>query len=57
MMTKTCLALAFFCLIFAPPVRAFDWETATLDGREYVTLHSFCTFYGFGYAAPRGERQ
>jgi N-acetylmuramoyl-L-alanine amidase len=55
MMTKTCLALAFFCLLFLAPARAFDWETATADGREYVTLRSFCTFYGLGYAAPNGN--
>jgi N-acetylmuramoyl-L-alanine amidase len=54
-MTKSCLALAFFCLIFALPLRAFDWETATSGGREYVTLRSFCTFYGFAYQAPSGN--
>jgi N-acetylmuramoyl-L-alanine amidase len=41
--------------MMALPVRAFDWETATSNGREYVSLHSFCTFYGFGYAAPSGN--
>src|SRR5277367_2528157 len=55
MMTKSRLALAFFCLVFALPLRAFDWETANSNGREYVTLHSFCLFYGFGYAAPSGN--
>ena len=55
MMTKSCLALAFFCLVFALPLRAFDWETANSKGREYVTLHSFCLFYGFGYAVPSGN--
>jgi len=54
-MTKSCLALAFFALVFALPLRAFDWETATAEGREYVTLRSFCTFYGFPYAAPAGN--
>jgi N-acetylmuramoyl-L-alanine amidase len=54
-MTKSCLALAFFCLLFALPIRAFDWETATSGGREYVSLHSFCLFYGFGYSAPSGN--
>jgi len=54
-MTKSCIALAFVCLIFALPVRAFDWETATSNGREYVSLHSFCLFYGFGYAIPSGN--
>jgi N-acetylmuramoyl-L-alanine amidase len=54
-MLKACLALAFLCLVFALPVRAFDWETATSNGREYVTLHSFCVFYNFSYAAPSGN--
>ena len=54
-MTKSCLALAFFCLVFALPLRAFDWETATSNGREYVTLRSFCEFYSFGYAVPSGN--
>jgi N-acetylmuramoyl-L-alanine amidase len=44
--------LAFFCLVFALPLKAFDWETATVDGRDYVTLRSFCTFYGFDYQVP-----
>ncbi len=54
-MTKSCLALAFLCLVFALPLRAFDWETATSNGREYVTLRSFCVFYGFAYQAPAGN--
>jgi len=54
-MTKSCLALAFLCLVFALPLRAFDWETANSNGREYVTLRSFCLFYGFGYQAPSGN--
>jgi N-acetylmuramoyl-L-alanine amidase len=54
-MTKSCLALAFFCFVFALPLRAFDWETATSKGREYVTLRSFCLFYGFNYQAPSGN--
>jgi N-acetylmuramoyl-L-alanine amidase len=54
-MTKSCLALAFFCLVLALPMRAFDWETATSNGREYVTLHSFCVFYNFPYADPAGN--
>jgi N-acetylmuramoyl-L-alanine amidase len=37
------------------PARAFDWQTATARGRDYVTLQSFCTFYGFGYASPSGN--
>jgi N-acetylmuramoyl-L-alanine amidase len=55
MMTKSCLALAFFCLVFALPLKAFDWETATSRGREYVSLRSFCTFYNFAYQAPSGN--
>jgi N-acetylmuramoyl-L-alanine amidase len=57
MMTKSCLALAFafFCLLITPPLRAFDWETATASGREYVSLRSFCQFYGFAYQAPSGN--
>jgi N-acetylmuramoyl-L-alanine amidase len=51
-MLKACWALAFFCLVFARPLWAFDWETATSNGREYVTLRSFCAFYGFAYQAP-----
>jgi N-acetylmuramoyl-L-alanine amidase len=47
--------LAIFCLVFALPLRAFDWETATSNGREYVSLRSFCQFYGFGYQAPSGN--
>ncbi|MCE0499633.1 MAG: N-acetylmuramoyl-L-alanine amidase [Methylacidiphilales bacterium] len=54
-MTKACLALAFFCLFFVLPLRAFDWETATVNGRDYVTLRSFCTFYGFYYEVPGGD--
>ena len=54
-MTKSCLALACLCLLFGLPLKAFDWEEVTSNGREYVTLHSFCAFYNFGYAAPSGN--
>jgi len=54
-MLKACYALAFFCLVAVAPLRAFDWETATSNGREYVTLRSFCAFYGFTYQAPSGN--
>ncbi|MCE0484243.1 MAG: N-acetylmuramoyl-L-alanine amidase [Methylacidiphilales bacterium] len=54
-MIKACLAWAFFCLVAVVPLRAFDWETATSDGHEYVTLRSFCAFYGFSYQAPMGN--
>ncbi len=54
-MLKACLAWAFFCLVVVLPVRAFDWETATSNGREYVSLRSFCLFYGFPYSVPNGN--
>jgi N-acetylmuramoyl-L-alanine amidase len=54
-MTKACLALAFFCLVFVPSLRAYDWETATANGRDYVTLRSFCAFYHFSYEVPGGN--
>ncbi len=54
-MAGPCLGVIFFCLLFVVPLRAFDWETATSNGREYVTLRSFCTFYNFGYTAPSGN--
>jgi N-acetylmuramoyl-L-alanine amidase len=56
-MTKACLAFAFLCLLLGLPARAFSWETATSNGREYVTLRSFCTFYGFYYQAPAGNNR
>jgi N-acetylmuramoyl-L-alanine amidase len=56
-MLKACFAWAFFCLVFALPVRAFDWETATSNGREYVSLHSFCEFYHFDYQSPSGNQR
>jgi N-acetylmuramoyl-L-alanine amidase len=54
-MVKARLFAACFCLLFALPARAFNWATANVDGRDYVTLQSFCTFYGIGYAAPAGS--
>ncbi len=54
-MTKWRLALALLCLVCALPLRAFDWEQVTTNGREYVTLRSFCTFYSFGYLVPGGN--
>ena len=50
-------SLVFACLLFtfAPLAQAFEWGTATYEGRDYVTLYSFCSFYGFGYAAPGGN--
>jgi len=54
-MTKACLALAFFCLFLPLSLKAFEWGTATSNGREYVTLQSFCSFYGLGYAVPSGN--
>ena len=43
------------CLFFTLPLQAFEWGTATENGRDYVTLQSFCAFYGFGYQAPGGN--
>jgi len=54
-MIKACLVLAFFCLALVLPLRAFDWETATVNGRDYVTLRSFCAFYSFYYEVPSGD--
>jgi N-acetylmuramoyl-L-alanine amidase len=54
-MTKACLAFAFFCFGWALPLQAFEWESITSNGREYVTLQSFCTFYGFAYQVPSGN--
>lgn len=54
-MAGSCLGVVFLCLLFVVPLRAFDWETATSSGREYVTLRSFCSFYGFGYLSPSGN--
>jgi N-acetylmuramoyl-L-alanine amidase len=54
-MVKARLFAACMCLLFALPARAFNWGTANYDGRDYVTLQSFCAFYGFGYAAPQGS--
>jgi N-acetylmuramoyl-L-alanine amidase len=54
-MTKSCLALAILCLAWVLPAQAFNWQTATARGRDYVTLQSFCAFYNFGYANPGGN--
>jgi N-acetylmuramoyl-L-alanine amidase len=56
-MLKACFAWAFFCLMFVLPLRAFDWEEVTANGREYVSLRSFCEFYQFGYQAPSGNQR
>src|ERR1700722_11075218 len=56
-MLKACIVWAFFCLVLALPLRAFDWETATSEGREYVSLRSFCVFYHFDYQAPSGNQR
>jgi len=47
--------LAIFCLAWVIPARAFNWQTATARGRDYVTLQSLCSFYNFGYANPGGN--
>jgi N-acetylmuramoyl-L-alanine amidase len=54
-MVKARLFVACVCLLAAWPARAFNWNTADYDGRDYVTLQSFCAFYSFGYAAPQGS--
>jgi N-acetylmuramoyl-L-alanine amidase len=54
-MTKWRLALAVLGLFLALPLHAFDWEEVSSDGRDYVTLRSFCAFYGFAYSAPGGN--
>jgi len=54
-MVKACFALAFCCLFLPFSLKAFEWQTATSNGREYVTLQSFCAFYDFSYAIPSGN--
>ncbi len=54
-MVKARLVFACVCLFFSLPLQAFEWGTATHNGREYVTLQSFCTFYGFSYQMPAGN--
>jgi N-acetylmuramoyl-L-alanine amidase len=54
-MTKACIALAFFWLAWMLPLEAFNWQTETARGRDYVTLQSFCAFYGFGAVNPSGN--
>jgi N-acetylmuramoyl-L-alanine amidase len=55
MMVKACLVFACCSLFFTLPLQAFEWGTATSNGRDYVTLQSFCTFYGFSYQNPEGS--
>jgi hypothetical protein len=57
MLTFRIASLAFLCLFLTLPVRAFDWETATSNDREYVSLRSFCAFYHFDYQAPSGNQR
>jgi len=54
-MTRAVLALALFLLGWTVPGRAFNWQTETARGRDYVTLQSFCQFYNFGYSSPGGN--
>jgi N-acetylmuramoyl-L-alanine amidase len=54
-MVKARLVFACLFLLLTLPLQAFSWVTATYNGREYVTLQSFCAFYGFGYRAPMGN--
>lgn len=39
------LTIAFFLLAWGGTARG-DWETVTVDGRDYVTLESLAQFYG-----------
>lgn len=41
--------VAAFCLSAQVHTYGADWELVTRDGREYVTLKSFCDFYHFQY--------
>jgi N-acetylmuramoyl-L-alanine amidase len=52
-MVKARLVFACWCLFLSFPLRAFEWGTATYNGREYVTLQSFCDFYHFAYEIPQ----
>jgi N-acetylmuramoyl-L-alanine amidase len=54
-MTRTVLALGLWCLAWIVPAQAFNWQTATARGRDYVTLQSFCQFYNFAYSSPGGN--
>jgi N-acetylmuramoyl-L-alanine amidase len=54
-MVKARLVFAGLCLFFTLHLQAFEWGTATDNGRDYVTLQSFCAFYGFGYQIPAGN--
>jgi N-acetylmuramoyl-L-alanine amidase len=51
-MVKARLVFACLCLFLTSPLQAFEWGTATYNGREYVTLQSFCDFYHFPYEVP-----
>jgi N-acetylmuramoyl-L-alanine amidase len=52
-MVKARLVFACWCLFLSFPLRAFEWGTATYNGREYVTLQSFCDFYHFANEIPQ----
>ena len=54
-MVKACLVFACWCLFSVLHLQAFEWATATYNGRDYVTLQSFCAFYGMGYQNPSGN--
>ncbi len=53
------LAALLFCLgaliCSCGSAFAFNWETATVEGRDCVTLRSFCEFYRFPYTEPHGD--
>jgi N-acetylmuramoyl-L-alanine amidase len=46
----------FFACLVAASARA-DWQTETIDGREYVTLASAAAFYNLGAPAPSGPKK
>ena len=46
----------FFACLVATTARA-EWQTETIDGREYVTLASAAEFYGLGAPASSGPKK
>ena len=45
-------ALLALWVLFAPVLRAGDWEVVRHEGRDYVTVGSLARFYGFPGAIP-----
>ena len=54
-MVKARLVFACWCLLSLSHLQAFEWATATYNNRDYVTLQSFCSFYGLSYQNPTGN--